>query len=458
MKPAINIKIRLTAWFLFIITIILVFWGVLAYSLLSRSLLQKNVNPISVRITQLKNVSGVAQEISQTDIIDPKSESGKNLPIVSLGFTIKQLKEASLKNSYFNIQTTEGPLSVDTRSIIIGNFSENMYVWLYLYPNQNEPGVYNLVAVYQPEIEGILSVFVNKLWVTIPLTLILAGFLGYLLVKTMLKPVQTITRTAQEIEGTNLSARITINNNDEIGQLSATLNRMFDRLENSFLREKQFTADASHELGTPLSIIQGEAQLALKKTRNHEEYQRALESILKETKHMSSITQRLLFLARDSGNQQLLFEEVDLKLLLEDIVQDAEVLCQGKDILIKFTALSSRKLKGDRIQLRELFLNLVDNAVRYTPPNGKISILFEEQGEFACVSITDTGIGISKEHLPHLFQRFYRAEKIRSRGDGGAGLGLAICKKIVELHAGSINVISQEGKGSVFTVCLPITP
>jgi len=457
MKPAMNIKIRLTLWFLIIITIILAFWGVIAYSLLARSLLQKNVNPISIRTTQLKNVAGVGQPISQTDIIDPKSETGNNLPVVSIGFTIKQLKEASLKNKYFYVQTPDGPLALDTSSIIIDNFPENMYVWLYLYPNLNEPNVYNLVAVYQPGIQGILGIFVNTLWITIPLTLILAGFLGYLLVKRMLKPVQTITRTAQEIEGSNLSSRITVNNDDEIGKLSATLNRMFQRLEDAFVREKQFTADASHELRTPLSIIQGEAELALQKPRNDEEYQMALESILKETKHMSSVTQRLLFLARDSGNQQLLLEDVDLKLLLEDIVQDAEVLCQGKEILIQFTALSSQKIRGDKILLRELFLNLVDNAVRYTPPKGKISILYEERGESACISVKDTGIGIPKEHLSHLFERFYRAERTRSRGTGGAGLGLAICKKIVELHAGKIDVESEEGKGSIFTVCLPST-
>lgn len=455
MKLTINIKSRLIIWFLVIIIAILVFWGAVAQLLMTRSLLQKNINLNNVRITRLKEEDGIASAISYTDIIGLPESVGE-MPVLSLSYTLEQLKEFSSENVFIDVVMPEGSLAIDTRSLIIDDLPENTHLWLYLYPDQNEPYLYNLVTVCQTNVEGVIGIFVRTLWLTIPIALVFAGVFGYFLVNKMLKPVQTITETAQEIESSNLSSRIAVRSNDEIGKLSATLNRMFERLENAFNREKQFTTDASHELGTPLSIIQGEAELALHGTRSNEEYQKALESILKETRHMSSATRKLLFLSRDDGNQQLQLEDLDLRFLLDDFVQDAEVLCHIKDIAIQFNILSNPRIRGDKVQLRELFLNLIDNAIRYTPQNGEISITLGEQEDYAYVSIKDTGTGISKEHLPYLFERFYRADRSRaSRSNGSAGLGLAICKKIAELHSGKIDVESEKGKGSIFTVWLP---
>jgi signal transduction histidine kinase len=231
---------------------------------------------------------------------------------------------------------------------------------------------------------------------------------------------------------------------------------MLERLQRAFDRERRFTTDASHEMRTPLSVIQGEATLALSKERSKEEYQRSLELISQEASHMISVVSKLLGLAEvDAGRESLNFEEVSLKELLTELASDIRVLCEDKSICFQLQAPDAIIVKGDRVKLRQLFLNLLDNAIRHTPQGGSIFVSLNKQGDSAYVSVRDTGVGISEEHLPHIFERFYRVDKSRSRSEGGAGLGLSICQRIAELHGGKIEVESKVGEGSTFTVLLP---
>jgi len=272
-----------------------------------------------------------------------------------------------------------------------------------------------------------------------------------------LKPVETITQAAREIEESDLNLRIDVKTKDELGRLAETLNQMIDRLEKAFKRQREFTSDASHELRAPLAIIQAESTLALQKDRDAIAYKQSLETVSQEVDHMAKIIDQLLMLARsDAGKDQPIFEEIDLAEVLQGLTSDIHVLCQDKGLSLEINAGTKVGVQGDAVNLRRLFLNVLDNAIRYTPHGGIISISLSHQGKIALVTIQDTGVGISQEHIPTIFDRFYRVNKARSRAEGGSGLGLAICKQIAEAHGGGISVVSQAGKGSTFSIRLPI--
>jgi heavy metal sensor kinase len=286
---------------------------------------------------------------------------------------------------------------------------------------------------------------------------ILAGLGGLFLASRVLKPVEQITKTAQEIEESDLSRRITVKNDDELGRLASTLNDMIGRLEAAFSRQRQFTADASHELRTPLAIMQAEATLALSKERSEADYRKSLETISQESAYMSSVIGKLLFLARsDAGKEQLNFEDVELKELITQLSTNVEALAADKGIKFSVDAPENLLVYGDKVKIRQLFINILENAVRYTPEGGYISVSILKKDKNAVIAISDTGIGIPAEHLPHIFERFYRVDKARSRADGGVGLGLAIAKYIADSHNGKIEVASQIGKGTTFTITLPL--
>jgi signal transduction histidine kinase len=230
---------------------------------------------------------------------------------------------------------------------------------------------------------------------------------------------------------------------------------------------RQFNADASHELRTPLTVIRGEAEVALRAARTVPEYQTILQTIQDETERMSRIIEQLLLLARaDSGELKLERRPVALDDLIREVVHRAEVLAAARPIQLRTKGLEPLWLEGDEDRLRQLVLNLVDNAIKYTPPGGDVCVRLRLQTDpggaapRAVVEIEDTGIGIEPASLPRIFDRFYRIDKARSRAEGGSGLGLAICRWIVEAHGGQIDVRSQVGIGSCFMVVLPgvVTP
>jgi signal transduction histidine kinase len=269
--------------------------------------------------------------------------------------------------------------------------------------------------------------------------------------------VDKIAQAAREIGESDLSRRIDVNTKDELGRLAATLNEMIGRLEKAFRRQKQFTDDASHELRTPLAVIEAESTLALQKERTSSDYRQSLGSISQEAKRMSSLIEQLLTLARvDAGKEQWQFTGVNLGRLITDLITDIEVLCQEKGLGFQSGQTQDLVVKGDEARLRELFMNLLDNAVRYTPAPGTVFVSLGREGQMAVVTVTDTGIGIPAEDIPFIFERFYRVDKSRSRTEGGTGLGLAICKHVAEAHGGKIEVQSQVGTGSTFRVWLPL--
>jgi heavy metal sensor kinase len=368
---------------------------------------------------------------------------------------LEQLKLVS--NSPLLIHTPLGQVTINQGEFITPEMEGEQQVQLFLQPSASNPGHYEVLASIRPvEVDTTLAAFRRSLLLVIPITVVLAAGFGFLLIWQMLKPVNEIARAAREIKEKDLSRRIEVQNQDELGKLAVTLNQTFERLEHAFQRERQFTSDASHELRTPLSIMQSEATLALKKDRSQEEYRKSLVSISQEIAHMSSITGKLLFLSRlDNGRDKLNLTAVNLSDLLADLASNIEALCDEKSLLFGSSLADNIFIKGDSVKLRELFLNLLDNAIKFTPPGGRIGFFLKKEDQ-AVVEVVDTGIGISEEHLPHIFERFYRIEKTSSLENNGSGLGLAICKQIAELHQGHISVRSQTGQGSTFTVTIPL--
>lgn len=285
--------------------------------------------------------------------------------------------------------------------------------------------------------------------------LVLTGLLGAILVRRTLEPVKRITRTARSIEeSSNLNRRVDYKGpKDEIGQLANTFDDMIERLDKAFESQKHFIADASHELRTPLTVIQGNLDL-LKRNMSEEDRRESLRAIESETRRMTKIAGDLLLLADIESGQALKLETVSLKELVAEEIRRAQLLAGNRKVVAG--RVESLSVKGDSYKLNQVLSNLVDNAIKYTPDTGTITLSAFRDGDWAHLEVADTGIGIAAENLPNLFDRFYRVDKARSRAKGGTGLGLAIVKGIVEQHGGKVTVASEQGQGSTFTVWLKL--
>jgi heavy metal sensor kinase len=236
-------------------------------------------------------------------------------------------------------------------------------------------------------------------------------------------------------------------------------NATLDRLEQTVIRTMQFSAVASHELRTPLTVLRGEIEIALRHSTLDEEMRSLLVSNLEEISRMSRIIEDLLLLSKsDIGEIPLRLESLELNELLTDLFAQAAVLGEEKDIAVRYYPSPEQIMfQGDSLRLRQLFLNLLSNAIKYTPAGGAVDITLVSEGGDALVSIKDTGIGIDAEHLAHIFERFYRVDKLKNQGDGGSGLGLSIAEWVVEAHGGEIKVNSVIGEGTEFIVKLPLS-
>ena len=292
-----------------------------------------------------------------------------------------------------------------------------------------------------------------------PLMLVLASAGGYWLSRRALAPVDQITRAAQDINSNNLAKRLDVpRSGDELERLSETLNSMLARLESSFNRITQFTADASHELRTPLALMRTTTEVSLRTSQTVADYREAQQEVLSELENTSSLVEKLMLLARtDAGVETLQRVPVNVAECLRDVCQDGQILAEAKQL--RFTEdIDAQELfvEGDAQALHRLFLILIDNAVKYTLPGGAVTVGLRRHDGSAVAEFRDTGIGISAVDLPNIFDRFYRADKARSREFGGVGLGLSIARWVAEAHRGSIEVQSTAGAGSLFLVRLPV--
>jgi heavy metal sensor kinase len=292
-----------------------------------------------------------------------------------------------------------------------------------------------------------------------PLALLVAVGGGYFLARRALAPVEQIRRRTKEITAERLDRRLPVPNpGDELGRLAQTVNEMIARLERSFAEVRRFTADASHELRTPLTAIRTETEVGLRKLSFSPEQQQLLGSVLEECERLTRLTDQLLALAReDAGAAGKERQPVDLAALVARVAETMRPLAESGGVSLH-VRLAPVSISGDEGRLRQVFYNLLDNAIKYTPQGGAVEVQVEAQGEAAVVTVRDTGEGIPPEHLPHVFDRFYRVDKARSREKGGTGLGLSIARSIVAAHDGHIELTSTSGNGTTCTVTLPAAP
>jgi heavy metal sensor kinase len=303
--------------------------------------------------------------------------------------------------------------------------------------------------------------FARALLISIPLLDVIAACMGYWLSGRVLAPVNQIVEDARAIDSNRLSQRVSVPHaRDELRRLAETLNSMLDRIEVAVRRIRQFTADASHELRAPLTLIQTAAEYSVRRERGHAELVEAMEKVLRESKRTSQLIDNLLLLARaDSDEEVLKPGPVPLNSLLREAVDRARQLAISKNIQIG-TDIDGTPfdVRGESALLQRLLFILIDNAVKYTPENGTVNVSLRSTEDYALIGVADTGMGIAAEDLPHVFDRFWRADKVRSRNVGGTGLGLSIAKWIVEKGGGTLRVESVVGQGSKFEVRLPKSP
>ena len=295
-----------------------------------------------------------------------------------------------------------------------------------------------------------------------PIVVLLSLLLSYFIAGHAFRPVEQLINEVEAItDGRSLHRRVAAEQgSDELSRLTATLNAMLARLEHSFGALRRFTADASHELKTPLTVLRADVERAMHPSTRSDDRLVALEEALQETARMADLVDSLLTLARaDEGRFDLHRELVELEPLVREVFETAVILGEDAGLTIELPTLEAGSVLGDRTRLRQLFLNLVTNAIKYTPRGGRVEIsLAHRSNEEITFAVRDTGIGISANDLPHIFERFWRADRVRSRASergGGFGLGLSISQWIVQAHGGSLTVASRLGRGSLFTVTLP---
>jgi heavy metal sensor kinase len=282
----------------------------------------------------------------------------------------------------------------------------------------------------------------------------------YILTRRAFAPLGRIVRRVEQIDEAKLGDRIQEEQgSDELSRLTVVLNRMLERLERAFQAESRFSSDVSHEIRSPLTALRGEIEVALRKERTPAEYQRVLRENLEEVLRLTRIAENLMSLAQaDAGVLEMGREHIDLKELLVGVLRRLGPQADNKDIALELDAPEAISVFGDRVWLERLVENLVDNAILHSPHIATVGVSLRRGPATVVVAVADSGEGIPPEHLPHIFERFYRVDRSRSRSQGGAGLGLAIAQQIAILHGGRIRVESRIHHGSTFFVDLPSAP
>jgi two-component system, OmpR family, sensor kinase len=464
---AVSLRVRLTLWYgLGLAVILLIFAGAL-YGFMARSL--------SAQVDRsLKEAASTAVTALEEHLTDG--------PFLRFGDLVEEFPELTVVDKFFQIFSPRGQTTIQSPNVRPLNIPLSRVALdtalsgrtLFESPRLENGHPFRLLTVpimYQGRLAYILQVGTSlreqkEGLRRLLFTLLLAGPLavavalggGWFLASRALRPVQGITQAAQRIAAGDLSQRLAASrSNDEIGRLAGTFNDMIARLETSFREIQRFSADASHELRTPLTVMKGETELALRRPRSPEDYRAVLESNLEEIDRMTRIVDDLLFLSRaDLGDIRMERRPVRLDALLEDIQRQAAILGQEQHVELVTTSIEPVTVIGDELRLRELVLNLVQNAVKYSHAGGKVELTLTQSDGTARLCVSDQGIGISPEAVGHIFDRFYRSDEARAHSPKGTGLGLAICKWIAETHQGHITVDSVSGQGSRFCVILPL--
>src|SRR5947208_4043062 len=338
--------------------------------------------------------------------------------------------------------------------------SDGHELLLHALPYESRDGAHFLIEVAAPynQIESVLRGLLLTFGLGLPLIVTLAISGGYVLMRRALRPVDEIRQKAAQISSRNLSERLpVVRTGDELERLATDLNRMIARLEESFLQINRFSADASHELRTPLTVLQGELEAIAQKEQNlPEDVRDTIGSALEETQRLANIVESLLTISRlEAGEARVQPMRLDFAELARTTADQMKLLAEEKRIALTSDGTDPVEVEADPSRLKQVVVNLLDNAIKYTPEGGNVSSSVTRRDNHAILEVADSGLGISADDLPHVFERFYRADKARSRQMGGTGLGLSIVGSICQAHGGRVTVNSAEGRGSLFRVQLP---
>jgi heavy metal sensor kinase len=314
-----------------------------------------------------------------------------------------------------------------------------------------------LAATSLEPFERQMSLLMTVLLASGPIALLSGIGGGYTLARRALSPVDRIVEVANRITATDLHQRVEVlNPNDELGRLAQTFNALIDRLQKAIEEMRRFTADAAHELRTPLAVLRSGIEVALRAPRTDSEYRQALQAAVDETNRLTRLAEQLLFLSRqEAGMMQIDREEMRLDALLKDVAEQFATRADEAGVTLVVEPLAAWTVRGDDVRLSQVFYNVLDNAIKYTPRGGRITVRGRAVDDRVEIEIEDTGSGISPQHTPHVFKRFYRAEPARNGEPDGSGLGLAIAQSAIVAHGGTISIQSRSGDGTVVEISLP---
>ena len=467
-----SIRTRLTVWYVGLLAIILIAFALVIYTLQERSALGE-------ADAELQTYARALVSVASRDLLI-KYINGSAPEATARGAPVLAFSSAQLYVQFANLQGVIGtqaprlqdlqiPLDQDMRDWAARGRATKRTVTL---PDETELRVYTEPVVIDGMMTGYLQVarpisavseslrrLATLLVVGIGLALALAALVGALLAEAALRPIDSVTQTALRITQTDdLSRRLILPPSapiDEVGRLADTFNLMLDRIEALFETQQRFIADVSHELRTPLTTIRGNLDLIRRSGHVDPESMTAMHS---EAERMSRLVRDLLLLAQADAGVTLQRTAVEMDSLLLDVYRQARVIAQQANpgVTVRLGAEDQATVLGDPDRLRQLLLNLAENAVKYTPSGGTVTLGLERRDGWVRVDVADTGIGIPAEDVPHIFERFYRVDKARSREKGGTGLGLSIAQWIAQAHGGRLEVRSEAGDGTTFTLWLPV--
>lgn len=462
-----SIRFRITAWYAGLLACLLLLFGAVVYLGLG-SYLEK-----SLRASLSEEARAVSEELDER-------VTQKRLPTV-----VSYLNEhfaPQLNNRFIRVTRADGQLlylskrasnglmdsalvpkppqlleQQNGRDVFLSN---GQRVLIEIVPLTTSEGEFlvEVGSLYSP-IEGVLKGLSLIFALGLPVMVAVAVGGGYFLMRRVLAPVDAITIQAEQISSINLSERLPmLDTGDELERLTLALNRIMGRLDEAFQHISRFSADVSHELRTPLTILRGELETAAQYESLAPELMDLIGSALEETERLRTITEQLLAISRlDAGEVPMQMTRLDLGQLATSTAEQMRLLAEEKSITFGFDSGAGVEVVGDPSRLQQLVVNLLDNAIRYTGEGGHISVSATRRGDWAILAVADNGAGIPSEDLPHVFERFYRADKARTRYSGGSGLGLSIVKAICTAHRGEIEISSTEGIGTRVTVLLPLS-
>jgi heavy metal sensor kinase len=455
-----TLRFRFAWWVASLLLVVQIALGMFVYTRLKDRLLDMVDDTLRLNAVQLRAL--IEAQPGPLNPPDPAAYSSLSADLQEQRLTARLLKPDGEVMQAYGIYRTN---PVDQRLLTAAQHRQDYLI------TQDDPGepdehirILAVPVIKQGELVGIVEVtqslesvddtleqLLMLFQISLPVSLIVAALGGYGLAARALARMDRITDMARRISAEDLSARLDLPaTQDEVGRLAQTFDSMLERLQAAFLRERQFTSDASHELRTPLAAMRTILDLTRSKPRTTEDYERALDDLTEETVRLQILVADLLRLARSETPDPAKYDPVDLSALLNDLADSLRPIAEAKGLRLICSVPVGLYVPGDRDQLIRLFVNLVENAIKFTS-SGRISLSAQpEANQPLKVIVADTGCGIAAEHLPHIFERFYRADA--SRSSAGSGLGLALALNIAHAHGGTIDVSSTVGQGSTFTV------